>query len=206
MTPSWHKGKNPCQDSSSSHRKTAFIGTRPDINSSELGTAFKALLSLASNMSPSEQAERVHYHFLNLRGKQSSNIVFTAIRRKNFLFPDRTCIRPVVICIAKGEKSILYMHILGFLETFFVTPMSHLQPMDITQLSFSVVVSTSVPSQEEQDGGLCFLYVETDLLPFLLISEGFMGWLFFSLKYTHMCSETACNFPGKNILKKGCLP
>lgn len=118
VTPSWHKGKNLCQDSWSSHRKTAFIGTRPDTNSSELGTAFKALLSLASNMSPSELAERVHYHFLNLRGMQNSNIVFTATRRKKFLFPDRTYIRPVMTCITRGERSILYMHILHFLETF----------------------------------------------------------------------------------------
>lgn len=118
VTPSWHKGNNPCQDGWSSHRKMAFIGTRPETNSSELGTSFKALLSLVSNTSPSEQAERVHYHFLDLRGKQSSNIVFTATRRKKLLFPDRTYIRPLMTWKSRGERSSLYMHILSFLEMF----------------------------------------------------------------------------------------
>lgn len=130
------------------------------------------LSSLASDMSPSEQAEWAHYHFLNLRGKQSSNIVFTASRRKKCLFADRTHIRPVVACITRGERSILYMHTPGFLETFFLTPISHLHPMNIIQLSFCEVVSTSLPSQKEWDGGLCFLHMEIDLLPLLLISEG----------------------------------
>lgn len=153
VAPSWHKGKNLSQESWSSHRKTAFIGTRPDINSTELGTAFKALLSLASNMSPSEQAERVHYHFLNVRRKQSSNIILTATRRKKFLFSDTTYVRYRWWYAQREEKCpscrLFTCTTLVSLKhsLILLTPSSHLHPMDVIQLSFCEVTSTSLQTQ-----------------------------------------------------------
>lgn len=176
VTPSWHEGKKPCQDSWSSHRKSAFIGTRPETNSSELGAAFKALVSCFKYDSL-RASRKGSLPFPESQGKAEFQHCFYSNQKEEmFICRQNTHKASGGMHDKRRKVPILYMHTPGFLEAFFLTPISHLHPMNIIQLSFCEVVSTSLPSQKEWDGGLCFLHVETDLLP-LLISEGFMGWL-----------------------------
>lgn len=187
VTLSWQKGKNPCQDSWSSHRKTTFIGTRPETNNTELSNSLISCFKYESLRA----SRKGSLPFSESQGKAEFHHCFYSSQKEEIFIPRKNMHEASDDMHGKRERSILYMHILSFLETFLSLPDTNesfacngYDSIVILWGCFHFTVSSRRMRRQ-----FVFPVLETDLLPFLLISGIYRMAIVLHKIHSHMLTN-----------------